>query len=281
MLFCTDVQRLRASCAGPFRGIFPYGEKRVTTILLHKPEAGQNADVFVQPGQTYRFDFDTEEASFDSEAADVVVTFDDGATLHLKDFLRVTAHDDFTISLSDGACFSAKDMADMFEMVLEDFHTDGLTAANDAGAAPAPEGGDALLVADAGLSGLLGKGEPAPLCADICRIPDHDHDLFGDPEYLITPHAEAGAFTPPAADRIGHASYPPVTAPGETLQIEDLLDTSSSLLLESPHTPAFESLLDSPFTGPGQAVRPSDCIVQTDGAPQDPFLLALFGLGPV
>lgn len=294
----------------------------MSSIMLHKPAQGHSAEVSVQPGRTYQFDFDTDAATFESDAADVVLVFDDGGLLRLKDFLRVTAHDDFILEFPDGTQVSGRDAAHMFAMELDDFHTDGLTASADPLAGLPESGSSPSGPPQSGPPqsgwldpGLLGDETFAPLCTEVCRVPSHGHGSLDEPEYLITPHADPGGprLAVPAADSIGH-SHPeavrlhgtdgldgperlPGNRPGsaEPLRLDDLLDTSRPVLPDGSNgqgepnglgLPVFERLLDA---GPGLTVHdgtasgaaPADCIASPGNDGQDPFLLALLGLGPL
>lgn len=236
--------------------------------MLHKPEAGRTLQVSVHPDRTYLLDFFTDTVTFDQKNADVCLFFEDGARILLHDFLRVTAHDDFTLELPDGTELSGRDVADAMNMALQDFHTDSLTAEG----ADGQDGGILLAAAvspgraappEDDLAGLLEPpgSEFAPFCDSSCILSGtHPHsglpfDAGTAPSGLVlTPHlgtpGESPRPAPPSGDVLeGTVFVSPSLSQGagEILQIEDLLDTSQARSFDSAHhAPAFERLLD-PF----------------------------------
>lgn len=253
----------------------------MTTTMLRKPEEGSDAEISVQPGQTYLLGFDSDSATYEVQAADVLIVFDDGAVLRLKDFLRVTAHDDFTIALSDGMLISGRDAADMFTMVLDDFHTDNVARAPGTGIEATADKGAPLHASGAVLPDLLGEYEFTPPDAEDGPAPSREHAGFGGYNHPASPcfDCTASGGDAPANSGIIYSPAQPPGSPGEPLQIGDLLDTTRPLFPEAPPAPAFESLLDTPGpdTGPERALLAVDCFAQSDGT--DQFLLALFGSG--
>lgn len=257
----------------------------MSTTMLHKPAEGSGAEISIQPGRTYLLGFDSDSATYEIQAADILIVFDDGAVLRLKDFLRVTAHDDFTIALSDGMLISGRDAADMFTMVLDDFHTDSLARASGTDLEATPDKGAPLHASDAVLPNLLGEYEfttpDAGVGAQVGPIPSGALAGFGGYGHPVSPLFDCNASGRDAPLSSGIV-YSPAQAPGsqgEPLQIGDLLDTSRPLFPEAPPAPAFESLLDTPGpdTGQERALSSVDSLAQSDEAEQ--FLLALFGSG--
>lgn len=253
----------------------------MSTTMLRKPEEGSGAEVSVQPGQTYLLGFDSDSATYEVQAPDVLIVFDDGAVLRLKDFLRVAAHDDFTIALSDGALISGRDAADMFTMVLDDFHTDSVARAPGTGLGATADKGAPLSASGAVLPDLLGEYEFTPPDAEGGPAPSPHHAGLGGYNHPASPFfdCDASGRDSPVNSGIVYSPAQPPGNPGEPLQIGDLLDTSRPLFPEAPPAPAFESLLDTlgSGTGPERALLAVDCFAQSDGAEQ--FLLALFGSG--
>lgn len=249
----------------------PSGEKRsMSSIMLHKPEAGHAAEVFVQPGQTYLFDFDSDAATYESQAADVLIVFDDGALLRLKDFLHVTAQDDFTIELLDGVQVSGSNAAAMFTMDLDELQTGALAHASAPALGAAPDGDMPILV-----SGIVLSSLPV----DDALAPQEAHAR------LMPPFSGSTGQTAPVSDGLVYGPGQAAGHLGEPLQIEDLLDTTRPARTDMPPKLAFESLLDThcpdPGEGPDGAMLSADWPAQFCRAEQDILLLALFDFGPL
>jgi len=93
--------------------------------MLTKPEAGQTAQCVVQHGHVYALDFDTSHAEFSRSEGDLLMSFEDGASLIFRDFYNESQIGDFFLQLADGNVLSARSVVESMEYVLDDFVTQG------------------------------------------------------------------------------------------------------------------------------------------------------------
>lgn len=90
---------------------------------LIKPGAGQTTQCVVQHGHVYALDFDTSSVMFSRTDGDLRMTFEDGASLVLRDFYNESQIGDFFLELEDGNVLSARSVIESMEYMLDDFVT--------------------------------------------------------------------------------------------------------------------------------------------------------------
>ncbi|MDR2800427.1 MAG: hypothetical protein LBB52_04065 [Desulfovibrio sp.] len=101
-------------------------------LRIARPQAGQSLLYVMRAGQTYTFDFAPETATIEHSGSDVRLYFDDGGAVSLKGFFQALNEGDFTLRLPDGVLVSGRDVAEVLNMALEDFHTEGAGLSLDA-----------------------------------------------------------------------------------------------------------------------------------------------------
>lgn len=211
--------------------------------MLHKPAAGQAAQVTVRPDGLYRCDFYTHDVSFDRSGEELQFHFSDGALLSLQDFFTVARQHDFTIELPDGTQLAGQEMASVLTMTLEDFHTDGPLAAADSA-----DGADAPTL-------LLPTGEALFANRELAALLEPDED--GLAPYAASLPAPFEPDGTPALDRSPMLFAAP--EPEDVLHLDDLLTASHPALPLPPgHVSTFEAMVGAE----GKALPPAE----TDGA---------------
>ena len=93
--------------------------------MLTKPEAGQTAQCVVQHGHVYALGFDTSHVEFGRSEGDLLMSFEDGASIILRDFYNESQIGDFFLQLADGNVVSARSVVESMDYVLDDFVTQG------------------------------------------------------------------------------------------------------------------------------------------------------------
>lgn len=90
---------------------------------LIKPQAGQTEQCVVQHGHVYALGFDTSNVTFGRSEGDLLLTFEDGANIVLRDFYNESQIGDFFLELADGNVLSARTVIESMEYILDDFGT--------------------------------------------------------------------------------------------------------------------------------------------------------------
>lgn len=78
----------------------------------------------MQHGHVYALGFDTSNVTFGRSEGDLLMTFEDGANLILRDFYNESEMGDFFLELADGNVLSARSIVASMEYVLDDFVSD-------------------------------------------------------------------------------------------------------------------------------------------------------------
>lgn len=91
--------------------------------ILIKPQAGQTEQCVVQHGHVYALGFDPSNVVFSRTEGDLLMSFDDGASIVLRDFYNESQIGDFFLELADGNVLSARSVIESLEFILDDFVT--------------------------------------------------------------------------------------------------------------------------------------------------------------
>lgn len=153
--------------------------------MLIKPEAGQKTQCVVQHGHMYSLDFDTSTALFSRTDGDLLISFEDGASIILRDFYNESLMGDFFLELADGNVLSARSVVDSMEYMLDDFVTEGGPVYTAESYQPAKDGSSAHLIQVHG-------EEEIPLLAQ----PMYEAQNIGELSAEDSIAAHSGAFSP-------------------------------------------------------------------------------------
>ena len=225
-------------------------------VMLNKPAAGETVQVAIRNGQVYLLDFEPGETTWSNSGKDILIKFEDGSGMVLRDFFAAAKGGDFYLKLPDGAVLSGKDVVEVITTPLDDFHTNGSHAS--ASGVHAPDV----------FSGAEAEQASGPTCVTHCRLPE-EHTSQGQPFFAEALH-ESAPFGPPdflGAGENSLLSLAPLAHPGYGL------GATSSLVFFSSHNGGeplhINELLDTAVPpSPGQGTLPGD--IDSLLAPQTP-----------
>ena len=206
------------------------GDDAMSKVTLTRPAAGETVHVDMRKGHVYLLEFDLGETTVADNGKDVLLTFDDGSGMVLRDFFFAAKAGDFYLTLPDGVMLSGKDVVESLAFSPENFHP-----SEDCAFAEAHDGiSSSLAGAEAGSLSGLPRGTRCELSAG--------HDGSGLP---FSPEAldEADLF---ASGRESNVC-PPSLAHGPEFMSGDIASSFPPFSLHGGRSvPHLDDLLDMP-----------------------------------
>ncbi|WP_299443207.1 Ig-like domain-containing protein [uncultured Rhodospira sp.] len=179
----SGVQLAQADPAAPPA---PAPAPAADAIVLAPPPAGQTAEEFVIPGQTYAVDADPDRVSIAQDGANLVLSFENGGSIVLSDFLTFAAPESGALApiltLADGTAITSDLLMADHGIDFNDLAPAAGTPAAGTPGAPAADGGGG-----AGFNpydiGAIGEGiNPLDLLGNLNFLFDFvaEDELVGD-----------------------------------------------------------------------------------------------------
>ena len=112
------------------------GDERMNKVLLSKPAPGETAEIFVNDGCIYVLNFYLDTTTLEHDGNDVMIHFEDGADMMLRNFFTASVTGGFYLELPDGLLLLGKDMAETLDYALENFKPGGQFAAGESAQGP-------------------------------------------------------------------------------------------------------------------------------------------------